>query len=113
MSFGYAGKILHVDLSSGSTSVIPTARYESWGGGHGMGSAIFWDLCRDKNIGGFDPRNMVTIMSTPLAGTLAPGASRCEVQGIGPQGYPVEWFTWTNFGGPPPSSSTPAGTAWS
>ena len=99
MSFGYAGKILHVDLSSGTTRVIPTARYESWGGGHGMGSAIFWDLCRDKNIGGFDPRNIVTIMSTPLAGTLAPGASRCEVQGIGPQGYPVEWFTWSNFGG--------------
>gem|GEM_PF-85632 len=96
---GYAGKILRINLGSRSIGSIDTAQYEAWGGGHGMGSAIFWDLCPDKSISGFDPRNVITIMSTPLAGTLSPGSSRCEVQGIGPQGYPIEWFTWSNFGG--------------
>ncbi len=99
MSYGYLGKILRINLSSRSISTIDTARYEEWGGGHGIGSAIFWDLCEDKTISGFDPRNVVTIMTSPLAGTLVPSSSRCEVQGIGPQGYPIEWFTRSSFGG--------------
>ena len=49
------------------------------------------DLIRD---------NVVTIMTSPLSGTLAPGASaRTEVQGIGVQSSPIEWFTRSNFGG--------------
>jgi aldehyde:ferredoxin oxidoreductase len=94
------GKILRVNLSDQSVSTLKTADYEQWGGGHGMGSAIFWDLCKEKAISGFDPRNVVTIMTSPLSGTLAPSVSgRCEVQGIGVQGYPWEWFTRSNFGG--------------
>lgn len=95
---GYAGSILVIDLTAGESSSIPTERYREWGGGHGMGSALFWDLCRDKTVSGFDPGNVVTMMTSPLAGTLAPSASRCEVQGIGVQSSP-EWFTRSNFGG--------------
>jgi len=58
--------------------------YKDWGGGHGMGSAIFFDLVSDKTIDRFDPNNVVTIMTSPLSGTLTPGcSSRTEVQGIG------------------------------
>ena len=97
---GYTGKILRVNLTDRTISVLGTKTYEEWGGGHGMGSAIFWDLCEDKTISGFDPRNVVTIMTSPLTGTLAPGASgRTEIQGIGTQSYPIEWFTRSNFGG--------------
>jgi aldehyde:ferredoxin oxidoreductase len=65
-----------------------------------MGSAIFWDLCEDKTIDGFDPKNVITIMTSPLSGTLAPTAgSRCEVQGIGVQPHPIGWFTRSGFGG--------------
>ncbi len=97
---GYAGKILRVNLSSGKISSIPTSDYQEWVGGHGMGSAIFWDLCPDKKISGFDERNVITIMTSPLTGTIAPGAStRTEMQGIGVQSYPVEWFTRSNLGG--------------
>lgn len=99
MSNGYAGKILRANLTNRSVGIIDTARYEAWGGGHGMGSAIFWDLCQDKTVGGFDPGNVVTIMTGPLAGTLSPAAGRCEVQGISPFTYPVEWFNWSSFGG--------------
>lgn len=97
---GYIGKILRVDLTARKTSVIETKKYAQWGGGHGMGSAIFWDLCKDKTISGLDPANVVTIMTSPLSGTMVPSASgRVEVQGIGVSSYPVNWFTRSNFGG--------------
>jgi len=100
MGNGYTGKILKVDLTTRKIEEIPTKKYESWGGGHGMGSAIFWDLCKDKTVKGTDPGNVVTIMTSPLSGTLAPSVSgRTEVQGIGLQGYPTAWFTRSNFGG--------------
>jgi aldehyde:ferredoxin oxidoreductase len=97
---GYAGKILRLDLTNRKVSTIPTTDYEQWGGGHGMGSAIFFDLVQDKTIDGFDPGNVVTIMTSPLCGTLVPAAGgRNEVQGIGVQSYPIGWFTRSNFGG--------------
>ena len=99
-SKGYSGKILKVDLTTGKFEEIATEKYKSWGGGHGMGSAIFFDLCKDKTIKGTDPANVVTIMTSPLSGTLAPSvAGRTEVQGIGIQAYPIGWFTRSNFGG--------------
>ena len=98
--FGYMGKILRIDLTNRKTSIIDTISYKDWIGGHGIGSALFWDLVKEKKISGFDPKNIVTIMTSPLSGTIAPGASgRTEVQGIGTQSYPVEWFTRSNFGG--------------
>jgi aldehyde:ferredoxin oxidoreductase len=97
---GYTGKILRINLTDRKTSTIDTKDYEQWVGGHGMGSAIFWDLVKDKTISGFHPDNVVTIMTSPLSGTLVPGASaRTEVQGIGIQSSPIEWFTRSNFGG--------------
>jgi aldehyde:ferredoxin oxidoreductase len=97
---GYAGKILRLDLTERTVSTVSTSDYEGWGGGHGMGSAIFFDLVKDKTIDGFDPANVVTIMTSPLCGTLVPAAGgRTEVQGIGVQSYPIGWFTRSNFGG--------------
>jgi aldehyde:ferredoxin oxidoreductase len=97
---GYAGKILRVNLTRRKISTIPTARYEQWIGGHGMGSAIFFDLVKDKTIDGFNPANVVTIMTSPLSGTLVPaGAARTEVQAIGVQSLPIGWYTRSNFGG--------------
>ncbi len=97
---GHVGKILRVDLTHRKISVIPTQKYAQWVGGHGMGSAIFFDLVKDKTIDGFHPENVVTLMTSPLCGTPVPaGAGRTEVQGIGVQSYPKGWFTLSNFGG--------------
>ena len=55
--FGYRGVILHVDLRKLSVRRLLTEKYRHWGGGHGLGSALFWDLCKDKTItDGRDPR---------------------------------------------------------
>lgn len=97
---GYVGKILRLDLTARTSSVIDTEKYTQWGGGHGIGSALFWELCKDKTVAGRDPGNVLTIMTSPLSGTIVPSASgRVEVQGIGTAGYPVNWFTRSNFGG--------------
>ena len=64
---GYAGKILRINLTERKISIIDTGNYEPWVGGHGIGSALFWDLVEDKAISGFDPRNVITIMTSPLS----------------------------------------------
>lgn len=97
---GYAGNILMVDLTQRKIDTIPTRKYLRWVGGHGMGSAIFFDLVKDKTIDGLDPSNVVTMMTSPFSGTIVPGASaRTEVQGIGVQSHPIGWFTRSNLGG--------------
>jgi aldehyde:ferredoxin oxidoreductase len=100
MTGGYMGKILRVNLTNKSTGTIPTEKYEEYGGGHGMGSAIFFDLVGEQlPFEAFDPRNLIIIMNHPFAGTFMPGSGRCEVQGLAPMLYPVEWFAHSNFGG--------------
>jgi aldehyde:ferredoxin oxidoreductase len=97
---GYAGKILQINLTERNISTIPTGKYRHWMGGHGMGSAIFFDMVKDKTIDGFDPANVLTLMTSPFSATLVPAASgRTEVQGIGVQSHPIGWFTRSNLGG--------------
>ena len=100
MKGGFTGKILRLNLTEHTTSIIDTSDYEEYGGGLAMGSAIFWDLVEDKTIDAFDPKNVITVMGSPLSGTLGlSAAGRTEVNGIGPQAYPIGWFTRSNFGG--------------
>jgi aldehyde:ferredoxin oxidoreductase len=82
---GYAGKILHLKLSELAYEVIPTEKYREWGGGHGMGAALFWDYCEDKTIrDGRDPKNVCIVAASPFSGTPTPSAGgRCEVVGVG------------------------------
>lgn len=96
---GYVGKILILDLTSKTASTIDSEKYQQWGGGHGMGSALFWDYCKDKTVSAFDPGNVVTISSNPFSGTPVPSSSaRVEIQGIGSFADP-EWFTRSSLGG--------------
>ena len=99
MKGGYTGKILRVNLTDKSISTIPTEKYEDFGGGHGIGSAVFFDLVGDQlPFEAFDPRNLIIMMASPFSGTFMPGSGRCEVQGLAPGLYPKEWFGHSNFG---------------
>ena len=99
MKGGYTGKILRVNLTDKSISTIPTEKYEEYGGGHGIGSAVFFDLVGDQlPFEAFDPRNLIIMMASPFSGTSMPGSGRCEVQGLAPGLYPKEWFGHSNFG---------------
>lgn len=102
---GHMGKILRLDLDNRSFSSIDTSKYEKWVGGIGIGLALFWDevdknyLTRAEESTGFEPENVICLMTGPLQGTLAPNGGRTEVCGIGPESYPRPQFTRGNFGG--------------
>jgi aldehyde:ferredoxin oxidoreductase len=100
---GFAGKILLVNLTRKEISQIDSAKYEMYGGGHGTAAAIFWDLCVTPGNwdlqDAFDPRNAVSLMTGPLAGTGLSYAGRTSVSGMSPQSWPVNWFCHSNFGG--------------
>jgi aldehyde:ferredoxin oxidoreductase len=103
MTGGYTGKILRINLTTKSISTIDTAKYEEFGGGYGMGTAIFWDLAvapgewdlKDP----YDPRNVLPLMVSPLAATGVPGAGRTSVCGLSPETFPTSEFWRGNFGG--------------
>ena len=103
MANGYTGKILRVNLTTKEIGAIDTAKYEEFGGGYGMGTAIFWDLAvapgewdlKDP----YDPRNVLPLMVGPLAATGVPGAGRTSVCGLSPETFPTCEFWRGNFGG--------------
>jgi aldehyde:ferredoxin oxidoreductase len=100
---GFAGKILLVNLSTKEILSLDFSKYEMYGGGHGTATAIFWDLCVDPGNwdlqDAFDPKNIVALMTGPLAGTGLAFAGRTSVSGLAPQTWPVNWFGHSNFGG--------------
>ncbi|MCL2463072.1 MAG: hypothetical protein FWF44_10435 [Defluviitaleaceae bacterium] len=103
MANGYAGKIARVNLSTGQISQLDTAKYEEYGGGYGMGAAIFWELAvapgewdlKDP----FDPRNVIPVMVGPLSATGVPGAGRTNICGLSPETWPTNEFARGNLGG--------------
>ncbi len=48
--FGYAGKILKVDLTDNKTTSIPTSDYsQKFIGGRGFGARLYWDINRSSH----------------------------------------------------------------
>jgi aldehyde:ferredoxin oxidoreductase len=96
--FGYAGKILRVDLSSGSISSIPTADYAAkFIGGRGIAARIYWDEV-PPNIKAFDPENKLIFVTGPLAGFPSLAGSRLQICGKSPATSP-ELFSYSALGG--------------
>jgi aldehyde:ferredoxin oxidoreductase len=100
---GFGGKLLVVNLTTGEIIKLDTAKYEKYGGGIGMGAALFWDFCVAPGEwdlqDAFDPRNMVSLITGVVAGTGVPAGARTSVSGMSPQCYPIQWFSHSNFGG--------------
>lgn len=87
-TYGWAGKILSVDLTRGEVAHLETTRYvPQLVGGLGVAAKIAWDEL-EPGVGPFDPENLLMMMVGPLTGTLASGAGRVEVAGIAPQQHP-------------------------
>ena len=96
--YGWTGRILRVDLSSGEISTIDTMKYiPDFIGGVGVASRIAWEEL-SPGVGAFDPGNLLFIMVGPLTGTMASGAGRVEVLGIAPQQHPSV-FSRSGMGG--------------
>ncbi len=103
MANGFAGKILRLNLTTRVTGALDTAAYEEFGGGFGIGAAVFWDLAvapgRWDMKNAYDPQSVLVLMSGPLAATGVPGAGRTSVCGVSPEVFPSHCFYRANFGG--------------
>jgi aldehyde:ferredoxin oxidoreductase len=78
--FGYAGKILRVDLTSGTYKVedLNLDLAKKYIGGRGLGSKIFFDEV-DPNVEPFSPENKLIVATGPLSGTPVPTGGRYMV----------------------------------
>lgn len=76
--YGWAGRLLRVDLDAMSCSVSPIDAYREFIGGRGMSDAIVFEES-DPRTGPLEPDSVVAIGAGPLVGTLAPAASRTNI----------------------------------
>ncbi len=97
-TFGWAGKILRVDLSSGKIWTVDTLDYvPQFVGGMGIAAKIAWNEL-SPSVDALDPESPLFLMVGPLTGTLASGAGRVLVAGIAPQQRPPV-FSRSGMGG--------------
>lgn len=95
---GYAGRILIVDLSSGSITYVPTIQYaEKFIGGRGIAAKIYWDEV-SPNVKALDAENPLIFVTGPLAGFTGLAGSRLQICGKSPATTP-EMFCYANLGG--------------
>lgn len=77
---GYVGKILEVDLTTGSMRevVLPETLQRTFIGGSGLCARLFFERGR-WNADPLGPDNDLFLMTGPISGTLIPGSSRFAV----------------------------------
>ena len=91
--YGYAGKILRIDLTHSTTEEIPSSKYlPEFVGGKMLCSAIFWDEV-PAGTGAFDPGNKLILAAGPTTGTGIPTGGRTTMAGIGPNSLPEQYST--------------------
>jgi len=96
--FGWCGRILALDLSSGDIQTIPTDKYcDKFVGGRGILSKIYWDYS-DRGKDALHRDSPLILMTGPLAGTSAVAGSRWVIGGKSPLLYPDQ-FSYGNVGG--------------
>jgi len=80
ISGGYAGKILYVDLTSGSTKAEPldTDLLKEYLGGQGINIRLAYDLIK-PGIDSLAPENTIIIGAGTLCGTPTPSAAKMTV----------------------------------
>jgi aldehyde:ferredoxin oxidoreductase len=96
--FGYAGKVLTVDLSEGTYGDFPSADYTGrFLGGRGIAARLFWELA-PPGTGAFEPDNCLVCATGPVAGFF--GLAGCRwVIGSKTALHQPEAFSYGNLGG--------------
>ncbi|MCK5197556.1 MAG: hypothetical protein KAR21_04360, partial [Spirochaetales bacterium] len=80
--YGYAGKILHVDLGTGiiKTEALDKDFARDYVGGLGFGAKIYLDLIKDNpDFGPLSPENPFVLMTGPLTGISMNAVARWTV----------------------------------
>jgi len=96
---GWAGKVLHVDLSTGRTWTEDTvAKYKDYLGGTGIGYKVMWDEV-PAGTKPYDPDNRIIFAVGPLAGTGAPCNGRTAITTLWPVCWPKPLVATGHMGG--------------
>jgi aldehyde:ferredoxin oxidoreductase len=91
--FGYVGKILRVNLTSGEISDFSGEKYyQDYLGSKGLAAKIYWDEIGPE-VKPFDPENKLIFASGPASATGAVGSSKGCLAAKSPTWYPVSSFT--------------------
>ena len=83
--YGWIGKILRINLSSGSIKYESLDRnlWHKFIGGRGINSKILYDETR-KDVSPLSPENVLIFGTSPLSGTSVPSTPRCTVTSKSP-----------------------------
>lgn len=93
--YGYTGKMLRVDLTTGEATEFASDKYvPKYLGGRGLLARMYWDEIRPE-VQPFDPENRLIFAPGPLTATGAIGCGKCEVTTKYP-GYYTEYTFSTN-----------------
>jgi aldehyde:ferredoxin oxidoreductase len=96
---GWAGKVLHVDLSTGQTWTEDTVeKYKDFLGGTGIGYKVIWDEV-PAGTKPYDPENKIIFAVGPLAGTGAPCNGRTAITTLWPTCWPKPLVATGHMGG--------------
>ena len=97
--FGYAGRILRIDLTNEEVSVqnLPDELAEMYIGGSGLAAKIIYDEM-PKEIAPLDPEALLIFSTGPLTGTLVPSSGRIAVAARSPLGIWGESHAGGMFG---------------
>lgn len=86
MTYGWAGKILRVDLTDRKTIIQDVRPYsECFIGGEGINVKIIYDQI-GRDVSPFDPDNIFCIATGVLGGSPAPASSRSTITAVSPRG---------------------------
>ncbi len=97
--YGWANRILRVDLSDTRIKVQETAPYvPEYLGARGITARICWDEY-PQPVEPLDPANPLMVFPGALTGSRSPYSGRTVVCAFSPQGYPHPWFTRSSVGG--------------
>lgn len=96
--FGYAGKILKVDLSGGRLEELPSSDYaDRFLGGRGIAAKLYWDEVSPE-VNAVDSENRLIFVNGPLAGFPGLAGSRWQICGKSPATSP-QTFSYASLGG--------------
>jgi len=82
--FGWAGEILHIDLTGEkATKELTEAYRRDYIGGRGINAKILFDRVK-RGVGAFDSENPLVFGIGPLTGTAAPSSGRTDITSKSP-----------------------------
>ncbi len=97
ITYGYTGKILRVDLSTGKIWTDDTLKYKDFIGGEGMAMKIMWDEVA-PGTKPYDPSNKIIFGTGPLCGTGVPCSGRTNITSLLPSS-PFYGISSSHMGG--------------